>query len=101
MSIKNVRKYFSNPRSLTPRHLTMSSENNGYLTSVGTSASLSPLKHNSVHAPYEEGTITKDFLGFNQTPLIVRRPPSPPFIHSTEEPLCFSSAHEIDSKSEF
>lgn len=98
MSIQNVRRYFSNPRSLTPRHSRMSSDNHGLLSSISTSASLSPLKHSSLHLPYEEGTITKDFLGCNQSAsLVVRRRPSLPFIHTTK-PLCFSSAHEPDSK---
>ena len=98
MSIENVRKYFSNPHSVTPRHLKISSDN---LSSVSASANLSPLKHSSLHVRYEEGAIAEDFLGFNQTPsLIVRRPPSPPFIHSTE-PLCFSSPYEVESKNEF
>ena len=100
MSIQNVRKCFSNPRSITPRHSRMSSGHHGLLSSVSASASLSPLKHSSLYLPYEEGAITKDFLGFNQSSsLIVRRPPSPPFIHPTE-PLCFSSAYEADSKNE-
>ena len=76
----------------------MSLDSFGPLSSVSASASLSPLKHSSLHIPYEEGTVTKDFLGFNHSrSLIVRRPPSPQFMHSPTEPLCFSSAYETDS----
>ena len=95
MSIQNVRKYFSNPHSSSQRHLQRRSDaNHKFLSSTSTSASLSPVKHSSL--PYEEDTVTNDFLTFDQTPsAIVRRPSTPPSIYSTD-PLCFSTTYGVD-----
>ena len=98
MSIQNVRNYFSNTPSKT-RHSTARStpEDHQYQSSISNysaSASLSLLKHSS--KLYEEGAITKDFLGFDQTQSTVRHLSTPLSIHS--EPLCFSTVHKLDKK---
>ena len=105
MSIDNVRRYFSNPRSFSPRHLELDqSDSQRFVSSIGTSGSLSPLKHSPLHStPYEDGTVTKDFIRFDQSrSLITRSAPLPSFIkHSTgREPLCFSSPCDADFKRE-
>ena len=95
MSIQNVKNYFSNPASSCPRK--ESPDKHVYQSSIVTSASLSPLKHS--FKPYEEVTVTDDFMGFGQTSLIARRPSAPPSVHSTE-PLCFSSVHRLDREND-
>lgn len=89
MSIQNVRKYFSSPAPSSPKHTKKRSKEHRYESSVSTCASISPLKHS--FKPYEEGTVTNDFLGFDQAPSSsVRSPYERPSKLSTE-PLCFST----------
>ena len=90
MSIQIVRNYFSNPVSSHPRRR---SSDQTYQSSIVTSSSLSPLKHSL--KPYEEEALTDDFLGFDQTPIVARRPAAPPSVNSTE-PLCFSTVHGLE-----